>query len=212
MSPSAGRFLTRDPIGYSAGANQYRFIRNRALRYVDSRGWFDIECYPSGTFYIDPDTYDPNTPPRYDWQLRFRANYRSVQIAREIRTYRVASMLHVPRLKASLPSLRPMNCLGIPGRHLQLSLVLSVAARTIASTMRTAIQSLRITNAQSNSLVASWTSGIVWAIRFNASATPSSIARRISGFNSARFCGFPGPMPIFAIRSRIGRSSTFGVV
>ena len=70
MSPSAGRFLTRDPIGYSAGANQYRFIRNRALRYVDPRGWFDIECYPSGTFYIDPDTYDPNTPPRYDWQLR----------------------------------------------------------------------------------------------------------------------------------------------
>ncbi len=66
------------------------------------------------------------------WSLhRFRSNHRSVQIARmlarEICTYRMASMLHVPRLKASLVSLRPMNCLGILGRHLRRALVLSVA-------------------------------------------------------------------------------------
>jgi hypothetical protein len=60
-------------------------------------------------------------------------------LAREIRTYRVASMLHAPRRKASLVSLRPMNCMGILGRHLQLSLVLSVAARTSASTTLSAI-------------------------------------------------------------------------
>jgi hypothetical protein len=69
---------------------------------------------------------------RTAWLLhRFPANYRSVQIARmlarEIRTHRVPSMLHAPRLKKSLLSLRPMNCMGILGRHLRLALDLSVA-------------------------------------------------------------------------------------
>jgi len=50
-------------------------------------------------------------------------------LAREIRTYRVASMLRAPRLKTSLPSLRPTNCKGILGRHLRLALVPPVASR-----------------------------------------------------------------------------------
>ena len=70
-----------------------------------------------------------------EWMLhRFGTTHRTQQIARmlarEIRTYRVASMLHAPRRKASLLSLRPMNCMGILGRHLRLALDLSVATNS----------------------------------------------------------------------------------
>jgi RHS repeat-associated protein len=70
ISPSAGRFLSRDPIGFKAGTNHYRFIRSRALRYLDPMG-HDIECFPAGTLYPDPDSYDPDTQrPFSEWQVR----------------------------------------------------------------------------------------------------------------------------------------------
>ncbi len=68
MSPKSGRFLGRDPIGFSAGANFYRFIGSSPLRYLDASGLRPND-YPTG-FYIAPSTYTPSILPNQDWQVR----------------------------------------------------------------------------------------------------------------------------------------------
>ena len=47
MSPSAGRFLGRDPIGYEAGVSVYQFLRSRILVRLDPTGTVDINCHCS---------------------------------------------------------------------------------------------------------------------------------------------------------------------
>jgi RHS repeat-associated protein len=47
MSPSAGRFLGRDPIGYDAGVSVYQFLRSRILVRLDPTGTVDINCHCS---------------------------------------------------------------------------------------------------------------------------------------------------------------------
>ena len=47
MSPSAGRFLRRDPIGYEAGVSLYQFLRSRILVRLDPTGTVDIDCHCS---------------------------------------------------------------------------------------------------------------------------------------------------------------------
>jgi hypothetical protein len=62
---------SRDPIGYFAGTGLQPYVGNSPLVYLDPRGLCDIEVYPSGTFYVDPSSYDPeSTRPTADWQLR----------------------------------------------------------------------------------------------------------------------------------------------
>jgi RHS repeat-associated protein len=38
MSPSAGRFLTRDPIGFEGGDSLYAYVENKPLRWLDPKG------------------------------------------------------------------------------------------------------------------------------------------------------------------------------
>ena len=45
MSPSAGRFLGRDPIGYGGGHSQYELFSSRALRKLDPTGKIAIDCF-----------------------------------------------------------------------------------------------------------------------------------------------------------------------
>ena len=45
MSPSAGRFLGRDPIGYGGGHSQYELFSSRALRKLDPTGKITIDCF-----------------------------------------------------------------------------------------------------------------------------------------------------------------------
>ena len=47
MSPIAGRFLGRDPIGYEAGVSVYQFLRSRILVRLDPTGTVDINCHCS---------------------------------------------------------------------------------------------------------------------------------------------------------------------
>ncbi|MFN9602593.1 MAG: RHS repeat domain-containing protein [Planctomycetota bacterium] len=47
MSPSAGRFLGRDPIGYEAGISVYQFLRSRVMVTLDPTGTVDINCHCS---------------------------------------------------------------------------------------------------------------------------------------------------------------------
>jgi uncharacterized protein RhaS with RHS repeats len=42
--PSAGRFLNEDPLGFLAGVNKYRFVRNSPLNWVDRFGTNQSEC------------------------------------------------------------------------------------------------------------------------------------------------------------------------
>jgi RHS repeat-associated protein len=60
MSPSAGRFLGRDPIGYEGSPNSlYEYVRARALISMDPKGLYQIaDCVP--------DDYDE--PPDQPWQ------------------------------------------------------------------------------------------------------------------------------------------------
>jgi RHS repeat-associated protein len=44
MSPSAGRFLGRDPIGYADGANPYEIFHSTALRRLDPSGYAPLDC------------------------------------------------------------------------------------------------------------------------------------------------------------------------
>ena len=60
--PQAGRFTTRDPIGFNGGINQYVYVRNNSVNYIDPNGlayfakrplngWFWIgtfSCRPGG--------------------------------------------------------------------------------------------------------------------------------------------------------------------
>ena len=53
MSPSAGRFLSRDPIGFEGNAwDLYEFVRGRSLGYLD----------PSGTLQVSGGTSNPVGP------------------------------------------------------------------------------------------------------------------------------------------------------
>ena len=36
--PPAGRFLSEDPVGFDAGANFYRYVRNNPIIFVDPAG------------------------------------------------------------------------------------------------------------------------------------------------------------------------------
>jgi len=45
MNPSAGRFLSRDPIGYGGGHSQYELFSSRALRKLDPTGKIAIDCF-----------------------------------------------------------------------------------------------------------------------------------------------------------------------
>jgi RHS repeat-associated protein len=46
-SPTLGRFIERDPIGFQAGDNNwYRFVANKPTTHVDPRGLFCGECQP----------------------------------------------------------------------------------------------------------------------------------------------------------------------
>ena len=47
MSPTSGRFLGRDPIGYEAGISVYQFLRSRMMVRLDPTGTVDIECHCS---------------------------------------------------------------------------------------------------------------------------------------------------------------------
>ena len=72
------------------------------------------------------------------WSLpRFRANYRSQQIARrlarEVGLHLRTLMLQTPSPQPTAPSLRPKNCMGILGRHIRLALDLSVATNNTPS-------------------------------------------------------------------------------
>jgi len=42
--PSAGRFLTRDPIGYAGGINLYEYCSNGPLTGHDATGYLDLSC------------------------------------------------------------------------------------------------------------------------------------------------------------------------
>jgi RHS repeat-associated protein len=40
--PSAGRFLSEDPLGFKAGGNFYRYVRNRPTNLTDPTGLFEL--------------------------------------------------------------------------------------------------------------------------------------------------------------------------
>ena len=45
MSPSAGSFLARDPIGYGGGHSQYELFSSRAMSKLDPTGKIAIDCF-----------------------------------------------------------------------------------------------------------------------------------------------------------------------
>lgn len=58
-NPSAGRWLSRDPIAEDGGKNLYEFVKNCPVQYIDPLGQ-----YPTTSFYIclpkcDGKTYNP---------------------------------------------------------------------------------------------------------------------------------------------------------
>jgi RHS repeat-associated protein len=44
--PSSGRFISRDPIGFNGGINQYAYVRNNPLKYIDPRGLLGEQFEP----------------------------------------------------------------------------------------------------------------------------------------------------------------------
>ncbi|MFN9602639.1 MAG: RHS repeat-associated core domain-containing protein, partial [Planctomycetota bacterium] len=64
MSPNAGRFLGRDPIGYEGGVLLYFYVNNKALRYVDPSGLVPLpvpgfkSCPAGWTLVFEPPDYD----------------------------------------------------------------------------------------------------------------------------------------------------------
>jgi RHS repeat-associated protein len=52
--PSAGRFLTRDPISYSGGVNLFAYVRNNPLRFVDPIGNSTLQIGVGGGYILGP--------------------------------------------------------------------------------------------------------------------------------------------------------------
>lgn len=50
--PKAGRFITKDPIGFGGGINKYAYVKNNPLRYVDSFGLWGWDVHFFMTFRI----------------------------------------------------------------------------------------------------------------------------------------------------------------
>jgi RHS repeat-associated protein len=44
--PSAGRFISEDPIGFKGGANFYRYVRNNTVNATDPGGLYTLKGFP----------------------------------------------------------------------------------------------------------------------------------------------------------------------
>ncbi len=77
-SPSLGRFVTRDPIGYRGeDENLYRYIENSSLSWIDPDGLVKWSPYPGVGPYIETTTPPPPKPEPTCFSYDFRTNQSS---------------------------------------------------------------------------------------------------------------------------------------
>ena len=94
--PKVGRFITRDPIGFRGGINQYTYVRNNPVKWNDPFGLYGPDVHGSDTYIIgiqeglSPETAlliawaDNNTDEKYDPLSSYnnRANWHFITLQR----------------------------------------------------------------------------------------------------------------------------------